>query len=366
MLGPMKPMPPMIVALLALVASPSYGVGHIEGVSCLKPKSLVSASQRAVTGADPLSTFRKSPIEINQHEDLLWFNKEMLDSIEASHDNLAAQREIKQRHFQQTQQDEINYVNHHENMVANYIRTVLRRRLLSLGNEFKTRFVDGIKEKNKSDKFANRQKDITVTHFDAAAKSSYNASIEAENAKKLQATVATSDQATIAKGKISVTKIIVSEDKGMSLGKTLENAMKTVVQIGRNIVERHQPIDFSDDTHARIKFDMPQATMRLDFESPVFNADAQYRVSNAPVPFTGGPSINPLQNIERSSVGVHRSFKALDLGAGVRYGINTGNLSYGLTKTIAGPLSASVSRVEALGNQGLSDTTVQLSVGLGL
>lgn len=230
----------------------------------LRPQNFKNLSQ----AADPLSGYRQNPYQGDTRADSLWFNKGMLEEMGQRHEVMAKLREDRQHHFQQTNTDERNYVTEGENMVGNYIKRVFRRRLLSIGDSFKRRFGDGFKDKSKEERIAKNQTEITVTHVAVVSAAVGNGSIS--------------------KGKIK-NKIVVSKqekktDEDINIGRAIEAALKDVVRIGRNIVERDQPIEFSDETEARLKFDLPRTTMRVNFNSPVLNADAQYRIGSGTMP----------------------------------------------------------------------------------
>ncbi len=309
----------------------------------LRPNSFPKGLTAKNAKTDPFASFRTNPDSSDRNAELLWFNKAMLDEMGTRHEIMAAKREERQHHFQQTNTDETQYVNDGRSMVGQYIRRVFRKRLLSIGDSIKTRLGNGIKDKSKSERFASKQKEITVTH------------VAQVNSK----------QGSVQKTVVTKSKIqkFHKTDNDMSIGQAIESALKEVVRFGRNVVEKDQVIEFSDSTEARLKFDLPRTTMRMNLNTPIVSADAQYRIGSGVMPFTGVR--DPVLG-DRAVVGIHRNIDEIKLGANVNYGIDSSTISYGISKQIHGPLSASVSHLDSLKTNTPSSTMVQLNVGIGL
>lgn len=325
-------------AILALVLSavPASAAKKVH----LRPRSL----SRAEAKKDAFAAYRTNPYKAKRGEDRFWYDQQALDSIGARYATMSKLREARRNYMQSTLQDEHDYMNQNGEMVEWYVRQTARNHGRAILRDFRKALVNDFRTSRRESRRASPGCAMKVTRVAPMPKALARAAKKPGKARAEEPSP----------------ELEEAEDDGNDV--SVEEALQSVVHVGENLIERHQPITFSSDTEARVRFDLPRTTARVDFVSPVVDADAQYRVGSGHAPLSGatGPVLS-----DRATVGISRGFSQIAMSTGVRYGVDSGSLNYGVTKHIHGPLSAGVYHSQSLKNAAADNTMVQLNVGMG-
>jgi len=165
----------------------------------------------------------------------------------------------------------------------------------------------------------------------AEAPTKTTAPVQAEEPKKAEQTASTASS-----GKSQFFKALLSIHKAFK---------GTTVNIG-------------DHVKTSVKYDFPRGMMRFGLISPVADANVEYRLK--PVNPTSGPVI---QQPEKLMLNVGKNFKFLKASANANYGLVSGNLNYGVSKQLIGPLSAQIDQVSNRRDHSHNQTFFRLNLG---
>lgn len=129
-----------------------------------------------------------------------------------------------------------------------------------------------------------------------------------------------------------------ASEKKSSPGQATAQAVTTVYSVHKAL--KGTKLNFGGETKGKFRFDMPKGLLEFAFTSPLVDTDVRYKAYGR----LASGSVGELANgEERLSVGMKRVLSLIGGGvAHARYALSSDTLSYGLSRHIAGPLSAQV------------------------
>lgn len=120
---------------------------------------------------------------------------------------------------------------------------------------------------------------------------------------------------------------------------------------------RGTSMNFSANTKARLKYDLPSGALILGLTSPIADATIDWRSR------VGTRQLGASSDPEKMSVKVSRRFHDLGASTGVQYGLVSQQLNYGIHKSLVGPLSAGVDQAHNLHDTSKDETVLRLNLG---
>jgi hypothetical protein len=320
---------------------------HLTVLTSLIIAAFCPTAMAAEYAPDPFRETRALKRDESQSQ-YFWYNKDALDSMQGKYAPMAQARDQRRMHHQNTLQQEEGYIRESGQMVSAYMRQTLRMQLRRASKDLRQAIVGDVRTNRREGRAAGeRVSPMKITRVESVGNAPSHPARKVVASAQMQAPV--SENADVAEA--------TGEDNDYQV----EQAFKSLWNVGHNIIEDHQSIAIADDTEARMHFDLPRATMHVDFVSPIVNADAQRRVVRSAMPLSGAGAIQG----DATTVGITRDFKEITLGTGVRYGVESGTVNYTVSKQLVGPMSAGFTQTQAL-TSGQNNSTVQLSVGLGI
>ena len=315
--------------------------------------SLVPAQKNRATPNNDAQLLMENKIPAPQQEEYKapWQGDKALNDLNARYQYIANMRDHKKKYMQYTQYEEEQYFNQNKSLIGDYVYNVTREKAKTAVRTFQRAVIEDVKYSRREAKHESDNNQKITVYFNSPNKKSVASSKNKTKTKQAPRQTVVSEVDTEQN----------SDRKGGS-DQAIEGVLRSAWKVTENIIERNQPIPIAKDTEARINYDVPGGTVKMNFVSPIVNAKAHRRVGSVNGLVSNRNNNQPLQG-DKTIVGITKNFDEIELVTGVHYGVESSSIDYSLSKHIIGPVNAVANKTVSHKNAAANNTTVQMNLG---